>query len=176
MWPAKTEILLLVPLLKMYAYTFSRLTNHEGFTGAHLILGFNWWTEMGRGKGTWSGENDLKKSPGAEDLRPQLENNGDKSHFTGLWGLRREKWKSLEQLSVVCGLKNCVVTEDITVAKMNFTEFLQWPVFKDSNDKSEDDFSQYSTIVIWFLWQLARDESHASLWPPNNSWQQYVFS
>lgn len=52
---------------------------------------------------------------------------------------------------VVCGGRakgvDYAVTEDITVARKNFMEFLQWPLFKDSNDESDGDFSQYSTIV-----------------------------
>lgn len=53
---------------------------------------------------------------------------------------------------VVCGEwakeVNYAITKDITVARKNFMGFLQWPLFKDSNDKSEDDFSQKGTIVI----------------------------
>lgn len=46
---------------------------------------------------------------------------------------------------------DCAVTEDIAVARKNFMEFLQWLLFKDSNDESEDDFSQYSTMIMRFL-------------------------
>lgn len=46
---------------------------------------------------------------------------------------------------VVCGRwakeMDYTVTEDITVARKNFMQFLQWPLFKDSNDENEDDFS-----------------------------------
>lgn len=35
-----------------------------------------------------------------------------------------------------------IVTESIIGARKNFMEFLQWPLFKHSNDDSEDDFSQ----------------------------------
>lgn len=66
--------------------------------------------------------------------------------------MRFKKGEVEESGRVVCGVwakeVDYAVTEDITVAKMNFMEFLQWPVVKDSNDESEDDFSQYSPIVI----------------------------
>lgn len=39
---------------------------------------------MGRGKGPWNGRNDLKKSPGAGDLRVHLDNSGDTPHMAGL--------------------------------------------------------------------------------------------
>lgn len=55
------------------------------------------------------------------------------------------------------------VTEDLAVARKNFMEFLQWLLFKDSNGESEDDFSQYSAMIMRFLWQLARDESRVLL-------------
>ena len=32
-------------------------------------------------------------------------------------------------------------TEDVTVARKNFMQFLQWPLFKNFNDGNEDYFS-----------------------------------
>lgn len=59
---------------------------------------------------------------------------------------------------VVCGGRwakkvDHAVTKDIPGARNNFMKcfkrsFLQWPLYKDDNDESEDDFSQKSTIVM----------------------------
>lgn len=74
---------------------------------------------MGRGKGTWSEGNDLNKSP-----RAQVENNGDKSHLTGL------RFKGEVEIGrVVCvGMwatkVDYAITKDTTVARKHFIVFL----------------------------------------------------
>lgn len=75
---------------------------------------------MGRGKGTWSEGNGLNKSP-----RAHVEDNGDKSHWAGLWFMKGE----VATGRVVCDGRwakkvDQAVTKDITGARKNFMELL----------------------------------------------------
>lgn len=137
MWPAKTKILQLVPLHKMFVHACSKRMKKKGFTECTFdLLGLSLRDRDGQREGAWSEGNDLNKSP-----RAQVENNGDRSHLAGIWFMKGEE----ETGRVVCGgmwakKVDHAVTKDITVARKNFMEFLQRPLSKDDNDENEDDF------------------------------------